>query len=424
MKEDYLHFLWKFTQFKHQNLKSTDGEPIVLYKTGFLNTDSGPDFKEARMRIGALEWAGNVEIHLRSSDWNRHGHEKDQAYNSVILHVVWQHDLEVYNEQGKLVPTLQLSDFADKKHLNRYRQLLASMGKIACENYFSSVSEIKKLTMLDRALMQRLQRKAEEVSVRLNKNLGDWEETAYQTVAMHFGFKLNNAAFLRLAEAVPFKLVKKYSLQVESLEALLFGMAGFLRQSSDSYAWQLKREYDFLEKKHELKAKGMSVSEWQFLRTRPGNFPTLRLAELIGFLHNRPSLFDLLIETKDFKTLNRLIRQPTSAYWQQHYAFGKASATALQGIGRNSAESLIINALVPIWVAYGKYIDSPQFVDRAIAVLESIPAEKNKITRFWASQDLRIENMSDSQGSIELFNEFCRPKKCLDCSIGHAILKT
>ena len=422
MKEDFLHFLWQYQKFESQNFKTTDNEAVSVIKTGFHNTDSGPDFKEARLRIGDVEWAGNVEIHIKSSAWNLHKHQNDEAYENVILHVVWEHDIEIFNKENIALPTLILKGLASEKLITQYKKLMQSQDRIPCERTFQSVSDIKKIAMLERALTQRLERKGEEVLAMLGKHNGDWEEATFQILLRNFGFKLNNDAFLRLAENLPFKILKKYVGSTLQLEALLFGMAGLLAKDLDEYGEKLKTEFDFLSKKHGLEEHVMNASEWKFMRTRPANFPTIRLSQIAALMGQAKSLFSVLLEEGDFKKLSDFFSAAPSEYWQKHYHFGKKSANTFNGIGKSSIHNLIINTAVPVLVAYAKYIDNHSFMEKSMSFLEQIPAEKNRITQFWNTLDIETKTMYDSQGSIELYNEFCMKKKCLTCGVGIGVL--
>jgi hypothetical protein len=422
MKEDFLHYLWQYQKFQSTNLKTTDNKAVSVIKTGFHNTDSGPDFKEARLRIGEVEWAGNIEIHVNSSDWNLHKHQDDNAYENVVLHVVWEHDTEIFNKENIALPTLILKGLASVKLLSQYKILMESQDRIPCERTFQSVSDIKKIAMLERALTQRMERKGEEVLAMLGKLNGDWEEATFQILLRNFGFKLNIDAFLRLAENLPFKILKKYVGSTLQLEALLFGMAGFLEKELDEYGELLKTEFDFLSKKHELKANVLNASEWKFMRTRPANFPTIRLSQIAALMGQAKSLFSVLTEEQDFKQLTAFFEAKPSLYWQKQYHFGKKSANTFKGIGKSSIHNLIINTAVPVLVAYAKYIDNHIFMEKAMSFLEQIPAEKNRITQFWNTLDIETKTMYDSQGSIELYNEFCMKKKCLSCGVGIGVL--
>ncbi|MGR3812290.1 DUF2851 family protein [Jiulongibacter sp. NS-SX5] len=421
MREEFLHYVWQFQKFDKKRLQTHSEETLHILKNGFLNSDSGPDFLDARLKIGQIEWEGQVEIHIKSSDWYRHQHHSDAAYQNVILHVVWEHDQDVKTTDGKVIPTLVLDDKVPKELIENYQKLHKSIGKIPCEPQFTQVSEIKKMMMLERTLMRRLQRKAEIVLDRLEENKGDWQETAYQTLMVNFGFKLNADAFGQLAKILPFKLLRKYRKLSVQLEALLFGMAGFLEDSDNEYQQKLFNEFKFLSVKHGLSEQKMERVQWKFMRTRLGNFPSVRLSQLASLFSNKDALFDTFLNTSPIDLL-KFFQMPPSEYWRSHYDFGKESKVKLKGIGKSSVENILVNTVVPILVAYGLYIDDQSYTERSIEILDSIKAERNRITKSWEDLGMNITKMSDSQGVIELNNEFCLKRRCLQCEVGVSLL--
>lgn len=423
MQEAFLHYLWQFQQFTKTDLKTTKGEKIVVLKTGILNTDAGPDFQNARLLINDIEWAGNVEIHLKSSDWNLHQHTTDEAYKNVILHVVWEHNQEIKRADGSLIPTLVLKEITPSSVLEKYRNLLETERNIPCAEQFKDVSEISKIAAFDKALTKRLIEKSKIVEVLLENNNQDWEETAYQLLAKNFGFKLNAEPFLRLAQNVPLKILQKHRNNLLQVEAMLYGTAGFQFEITDDYTSKLKQEYDFLAAKYGLKSKELNQHEWKFLRTRPANFPTIRIAQLAKLITSEYSLFSLFIETKKFKLLLESLKIQQSEYWQKHYHFNKEASQSLKGLGKDSAENIIINTVIPLLVIFSQKTDNQLLMERVIGFLENLPAEENKITAIWEGLGMKISNAFDSQAGIELYNTFCTQKKCLQCNIGVEILR-
>lgn len=369
MNEDFLHYLWLYQQFDKSALKTTEGSEISILKSGFYNTDSGPDFKNALLRIGELEWAGQVEIHLRSSDWYKHKHELDQAYQNVILHVVWEHDKPVIGADQKPIPTLELKDIALKNSWTKYQQLMQSQSQIPCERHFEEVAELKKIGMLGRALMQRLERKSAVVFQKLHQNHGDWEETTYQLLLQNFGFKLNTEAFERLANVVPLKVIRHYQSDSFRIECLLLGAAGLISKYGNQ---QMQDEYHFLAKKHGLLNNEMNAAEWKFMRTRPANFPTIRISQISALLAHKKSLFQSFITSETAEDLAFIFDQKEKS------------------IGKASVNNLIVNTLVPLLIAYAQYTDDQNFTEKALRLLETIPAEKNRITDYWKSMGLTI----------------------------------
>lgn len=422
MTEAFLHYIWKHQYFDKTNLQTTDGEYLIIMSQGFHNTDAGPDFKESKISIDGIEWSGHVEIHINASDWNKHKHQLDAAYNNTILHVVLSDDEQVFRSDGTKIPTLALKDKIYLTLIQQYDQLLNKEQPIPCDSQLSNISDLTKISMIDKALAQRLERKSGRVLEFLIKNNNDWEETTYQLLAENFGFKINSGPFLSLAQTLPYKILKKHADQALQVESLLFGQAGFLEQRlDDDYHQKLTAEYKFLKSKYDLKT-SVNLHQWKFLRLRPANFPTVRIAQFAALMCNRGSLFSLFIGERP-KTIIEKLRIDVSAYWMRHYQFGASTEQTLKGIGKNSAILVCINTIAPLLAAYGRYVDDQKFMDRALELLQYLPAEKNKITKLMQSSNFKLENAFDTQGAIELYNNFCTEKMCLTCNIGAQLLK-
>lgn len=424
MKEEFLHYIWKFQKFNKKGLKSGSNETIEILNQGMHNLDAGPDFMNAKIKIGEIEWVGNVEIHIKASDWFRHGHEKNDAYDNVVLHAVFENDKVVTRKNGSEIPCLALIDLIEPGLLNNYEELVLNNSTIPCSANFDNVSELTQFSMLESALISRLYRKARIIEALLDKNNFDWEETIFQVICQAFGFKLNNEPFLRLARLVTFKKVAKTRTQLLSLEALLFGAAGWLENSdtSDEYINQLVREYHFIKHKYQLPEEIITKAEWRLLRLRPANFPTIRLAQLACFLHQNESLFSKIIYSKDIKELLGLFNLSQSDYWKEHYLIGKQASREIPSMGVGSKEIMIINTIIPLLFAYGLQKDNEEYKQKALQFLSQLKAEKNNITQKWIGLQWKPKNAFDSQGQIELFNNFCKLKKCLECKIGNEIL--
>ncbi|MFD1144312.1 DUF2851 family protein [Larkinella insperata] len=425
MAEDFLYFIWQFQYFRNTDLRTEEGETLRVIHPGYRNPDSGPDFTQARLLVGNVEWVGTVEAHIRAGDWLLHRHHQDRAYDNVILHIVWEQEAVVLKRSdGSTIPTLCLSQRVDRSLLYRYQILLAESGTIPCAGRIAEVEPLRRTAMFDKVLLQRLERKAAGVTS-LFRNAGqDWEETTYQLMASAFGFQVNAEPFEQLSRQVPLKILHKHRDNLLQLEALLFGTAGLLPGTQpDDYQAALQREYNFLSVKYQLAARQLPAHSWKWARLRPANFPTLRLAQFAKLLTYKNSLFSLLIETDESAALLRHLQVNPSAYWQTHYRFGKPSDTVLATLGQTSAENLLINAVLPLLVAYSQHKDQPEYRERAVALLEQLPAENNRITRIW--QDLRvpIQTAFDSQASIELYKNYCQAKSCLSCQIGVNLLK-
>jgi len=423
MNESFLHYLWQFQYFDKNDLLSSDGEPISILKVGFLNSNSGPDFSDAKIKINGIEWAGTVEIHIKSSDWQVHHHETDAAYDNVVLHVVWENDQQIFRVDKTLIPTLELKDRVDASLLKEYRKLINNPSAIACEKSFTGVDDLVKLSMLDKALMQRLENKASQVNEILKLNQGDWEETCYQLLAKNFGFKVNADPFYQLAKSLPYKIIQKQNglLQVE---ALLFGQAGMLEtKTKDEYITSIFQEYKLLAQKYSLHESRLNPSQWKFLRLRPANFPTVRIAQFASLLYSSKNIFSQFVSANSFSSIQKLLAVDQSAYWSTHYRFGKKAKGAVPDIGESSIQNIIINTVAPLLVAYGKYKDEQVYIDKAVELLQQLTAEQNKITRTWNDLGMKVKTSFDSQSLIELYNNFCQRRQCLNCSIGISILK-
>jgi hypothetical protein len=424
VNESFLHYLWQFQYFDKSGLVTTAGERLTIFKPGILNSDSGPDFSQAKIKIDAIEWIGNVEIHIQSSGWYEHKHDQDAAYENVVLHVVWEENKPVYRTDGTRIPTVQLKGRVEEHLLKSYHKLINNPSAIPCEKSFTGVDDLIKHAMVDKALMNRLETKALQIKTLLDKNKGDWEETTYQLLAGNMGFKVNKDSFIQLANALPYKLIQKHRSNAVEVEALLFGQAGFLvAKSKDEHLTQLFDKYQFLAQKYGLLNKQMNVAQWKFLRLRPANFPTLRMAQFASLLSAHTSIFSTLIDASNYQQLVKFFEIHQSTYWQTHYRFGKKSKDEVPGFGESSRENMIINTVVPLFVAYGQSRDEYSFIDKAIAILQSIPSEKNKITRVWEQMGYTSATASDSQGLIELYNNYCQRRACLNCTIGVSLLK-
>lgn len=423
MNESFLHYLWQFQYFDKRSLVTAAGEEVNIVHTGNHNTDSGPDFSSARIKIGTMEWNGSVEIHIRSSEWLTHHHQNDRAYENVILHVVWSHDKAIVRNDGTEIPTLELKDRVDPELLQRYTKLVSSGFSIPCKSSFHTVPEIVRMDALEKALVQRLETKSQSVRQLLHETHDDWEETAYQVLARNFGFKINSDPFLRLAQSTPYKIIRKHTNQLHQLEALLFGQAGMLvAKSKDEYITQLYTEYEFLKHKYDLQ-QSVTLSEWKFLRLRPANFPTLRIAQFAKLLTSTSGIFSKLVAATDFQELANLFSLQPSEYWTTHYRFGKQASAAVSPLGESSFHNLIINSVVPLLAAYGKVRDEDQYVERAMEMLQHIPPEQNRITKIWSELGQSPKSSFDSQALIELYNNFCGKRHCLNCAIGSSLLK-
>ncbi len=424
MTEDYLHYCWKFSKFSSLNLKTTEGQEISIVNKGFHNHDAGPDFSEAKIKIDDTLWAGSVEIHIKTSDWSLHKHQNDKRYNNVILHVVYEHDKDIVNQNNETIPVLELKGKIDEAAYFYYEQFLNNGNQLPCEQQFNEVPNFIKINMLDSVLVERLERKSKEIEESLKQNKGNWEETFHQFLFRFMGMKTNAEPMIDLAKKVPLQMLNKESNNLLSAEALLFGQAGMLNESNpdNEYHSQLRNEYLYLKQKHDISS--MSGVEWKFSRMRPPNFPTLRIAQLAAIYVGTHQLFFMVRDKMKASDIALILDIEPSEFWKSHYSF-KASKHALNSgkMGLSSLNILLINWVVPFAFAYGKSIGDDSYEKYAFELLESIKPEQNKITKKLNEVGLENTNAKDSQSLIQLHNNFCSLKKCLHCKIGNFLLK-
>lgn len=423
MTEAFLHYIWQYQYFDKKDLVTTDGESIAILKTGFYNTHAGPDFSQAKIKIGTLEWIGHVEIHIHASEWQQHKHHHDKAYDNVVLHVVWKNDKEITRSDGSKVPTLELKNRIEDALLLNYKHLVNQPTAIPCAHAIHTVDNLIRISTLDKVLTQRLEHKAQIILKELQENNNDWEETFYQLLGRNFGFKVNSEAFHALTKAVPLRSLQKHNDQLLQLEAMLLGTADLLRHAKDDYAQTLQREYHLLQSKFNLAKKQLNESQWRFLRLRPANFPTLRIAQFAALLASRKNLFSSILATESIVTLKQLFEVTQSDYWQLHYRFDKKSKKPVPGLGDATIENIIINSIVPTLAAYSIYKDESIWMERALDLLTKVSAEKNNIIDEWKALGWSVTSAFDSQALIELKNNFCTKRLCLQCTIGHTLIR-
>lgn len=419
MKESILHYIWQQKLFKAHGLRTTDGEELEIIDVGRLNVDAGPDFFNAKVKIGDTVWAGNIEIHLRSSDWKKHQHQHDKNYNTVILHVVKTADEIVIRADGDKIPQLELS-YSESIEVN-YHTLLNEQKWIPCADKIQSVPDIFIQSWKSSLMIERLEHKIATIDKLLAENNQHWEDTFYISLARSYGFNTNGQAFESLAKSLPLSALAKHKDNLFQLEAMLFGQAGLLpEQSDDPYVLRLKQEYDFLKSKFQLEA--MDGSLWKLLRLRPGSFPHLRIAQFASLIHKSSKLFSQIISSPRKESLVDLFKTETSEYWKTHYLFEKESPMKVKNIGTQSIYGILINTVVPLLFCYAKSKGSQDMKDKALRLLDEIPAEQNTITAGWRSLGLEVLSAYDSQALIQLKKCYCDEKKCLRCRIGHKVL--
>lgn len=416
MNESFLQFVWKQGLFDSRNLRTGDGRRVKILSRGIINQDAGPDFFNARIQIGKTIWAGNVEIHQRGSEWTRHQHNLDAAYDNVILHVVAQDDRPVLNSKGQSVPGMALH--YDSYLERNYSELMKANGWIACQNQFHQVGLLSLQIWFHGLMVERLQQKTAEIIQRLEQNNNDWNETFYQFLARNFGFKTNALPFELLARSLPLHIAEKHKDSLFQLEALFFGTAGLLNEElvGDDYFLSLKKEFSFLYNKYGLKP--VAAHLWKFLRLRPVNFPTVRIAQFVRLFHQSASLFSKLIEMRDLSDIKSLYTVQPSDYWISHYRFNKHSPESPKHLGMDAFNNIVINTFVPFLFVYGEYYMKQELKDLAIDFLEKVPAEKNSIVVHWEELGIPVRSAFDSQALIQLKNNYCNLRKCLDCQVG------
>lgn len=425
MQETFLHYIWQHQYFDKQDLLTTDGEAIQIVHPGFRNTHAGPDFFNARIRIGSIEWVGSVEIHVNASAWLQHKHDLDAAYDNVVLHVVWKNDKPVHRNDSSQLTSIELKNRVDENLLLRCNKLVNSPDVIPCAGMLATVPDIIRFSMLDRTVVQRLDEKSQRVLDLYERNQHDWEETCYQLLCRNFGFKINSEPFLQLAQALPYKTLLKHADNLLQLEALLFGQAGLLEESSmDAYYALLAREYSFLSHKYQLEKKRMNKAQWRFLRLRPANFPTIRLAQLAMLIHQRKNIFSAILSIANAETLKQFFRVTQSQYWCEHYQFFKKLEGSIAGLGDASIENILINTVAPLLTACSRQKDDPALIDRAVDILQQCDAEDNAVIRQWNALGMRTATAFDSQGLLGLHQDYCLRKKCLECNIGASFVKS
>lgn len=425
MKEKFLHFVWNFQLFQTQNLYSTDGSEIFIEQKGQWNThDSGPDFIHSKIKTDNVLWTGNVEIHVRSSDWDLHRHSCDEAYSNVILHVVFEHDKEIEFLKNRNIPTLELKNFIPKEVLFNYRQLLESQRNfIPCEESLSQVSVTTVGFWLERIFVQRLERKVLEIEIEFAKNGKNWEQLLFKKLAYTFGLKINAGAFQYWSNSFEFKIIRKIQDRPDTVQALFLGQAGFLDiESDDDYVKLLQKEFQFLKSKYNLQPVNSSV--FKFFRLRPPSFPTIRLAQMACVYNQYPNLFMFLMGSKSADKIYPVFSDlELPSFWQNHYTLDKKSPrNSEKKITSELIERIIINVIVPVKFAYAKSIGK-EISDELIDLLLSLPSEKNSIIDEFGKMGLRAKNAFESQAFLELKKHYCDEKNCLNCGIGLQILK-
>ena len=418
--EQLLHYVWKHKIFPLKELKTTTGQQVEVIDTGLANTDAGPGFFNAKLKLDGVLWIGNIEIHERSSDWFKHGHHADAGYNSVILHIASEIDMEISRSNGERIPQIQL--ICPEAVRTNYKELLETASYPPCYRIIPSLSPFTAHSWMSALQMERFEQKATLLNERLKRCQGNWEDAFFITLARNFGFGLNGDAFETWAHQLPFRAVDKHRNDLFQIEAIFFGQAGILEDSDgDGYYLRLKKEYTYLQ--HKFGLIPMDASLWRFLRLRPANFPHIRIAQLACLYHRAYGLLSRIMETETLQGVRDILKGGTSEYWLTHYTFGGSSPSRPKTLSNTSLDLLIINTVVTFLYAYGLHKGNPVLCARAGSFLEELKAENNYITRMWEQCGMKASNAADSQALIQLKKEYCDKKKCLYCRIGYEYLK-
>ncbi len=419
MTEDFLTHIWKYGLFDRNSMVSDTGEKIEVISLGEPNHNAGPDFVNAKIRIGNTLWAGNVEIHVNASDWKKHKHNEDYNYDNVILHVVLNADEPVMRSNASRIPSVVLQ--FDPELFKNYTTLMNSKAWIPCQSYISEIDRFILHAWMSSILVERLQEKTGRIDQLLELYNNSWEEVFYIQLARNFGFSVNAEPFEQLARSLPLHCLARHKNNLLQTEALLFGQAGFLdKEIDDIYYTKLKAEYRHLSNKFNLKA--IDNNQWKFLRLRPVNFPTIRIAQFASLIHVSSGLFRKIIETENLISLQNIFSVKTSDYWDTHYQFGNTSDRKIKSLGKEAINIILINTVIPLIFLYGSKTGNEKLKARAVEFLSQLPAEKNAVIKRWGLTGIYAESAFDSQALLQLYSGYCMKKHCLHCMIGNKII--
>ncbi len=421
LSERLLQFIWQFQYFSKHKLLTTSGECLQILQAGTFNTNQGPDFLQAKIKIENTIWAGNIEIHINASDWLLHQHQDDENYNNIILHVVWIDDKKIINPSGNVLPAFVIEPHVSTLMLTHYQQLMQAKGFVPCQNYLPVLSSLSWQNWQERLLIERLQKRAQLVFQKMNETSNHWEEVFWQLLARNFGMPVNTDAFENIAQTIPVAVLAKQKNQIQQLEALLLGQAKLLNeQSDDDYVLLLQREYLFVKNKYKLKETSIQPL---FLRMRPANFPTVRLAQLAMLVHQSEHLFSKILEAKSSVDVIKLVNVTANDFWHYHYQLHTTSDYKPKVLGEQMAENILINTLAPIVFAYGLFHNNQVYKDKAVEWLSGVKKEQNSVVKSWQLFGVNADNAMQTQGLLELKKHYCDKRKCLDCAVGNKILK-
>ncbi len=422
MKEEFLHYVWQYKKFAFSNLTTVTGESVILRNVGYYLQQAGPDFFNAQLIIGGQRWAGNVEMHLKSSDWYLHQHELDPKYDTVILHVVWEHDVDVYRKDNTVLPVLELRHYVSEETLSNYYALTVPKTWIYCEQQLANLDVFVWNTWSERIFFERLEQKAILIKKLLRDTSNDWEAVLFCLLAKNFGLNTNGDSFLHVAQSIPFSVVRKESHDLLSLEALLLGSAGLIPLAGeDVYTRVLQDRYVYLCQKYQLVP--LPYVSVAFFQHRPDNFPTIRLVQLAGLYFQRRQLFEDVLQVRTRNEALVLFRLSVSEYWQTHYQFDVASVSKRKALSASFVDLVIINTLVPLRFSYAQSMGNP-LDEQLVELMQSIPAEKNIIIEKFATFGIRAQHAFESQSLLQMKQAYCAFGKCLQCGLGLQFLKS
>ncbi|WP_395074397.1 DUF2851 family protein [Flavobacterium sp.] len=421
MKEDFLHYIWQFKKFDFTHLKTTSGENITIIKVGDYTQLAGPDFFNAQIEIDNQKWAGNIEIHIKSSDWYVHNHERDNNYNSVILHVVWEHDTTIFRKDNSEIPVLELKNYVSKELIHQYQKLKSTKSWIYCENEIKTIPQFVLNNWQERLFFERLERKSNSIQNLLFGNQNDWEATLFCFLAKNFGLNTNGEIFFKIANSISFSILRKETFDVENLEAMFFGQASLLEnEKEDAYFKNLKSRWEYLQNKYMLE--NVILEPIQFFKHRPDNFPTIRLSQLANLYQTHQNLFSKVIAAKTIQEIYQIFNVSVSEYWKTHYTFDKVSPKKSKSLSKGFIDLLIINTIIPFRFAYEKS-QGKETSEENIYFLEQIAPEKNAIIDKFKSIGIVSKNAFETQSLLQLKNEYCNKSACLQCAIGLELLR-
>nr|WP_315185859.1 DUF2851 family protein [uncultured Flavobacterium sp.] len=421
MKEDFLHYLWKFKKFDLLNLRTFTGEEITIIHVGQYLELAGPDFFNAQITIGNQKWAGNVEIHIKSSDWYVHHHERDAAYENVILHVVWENDTTIFRSDNSEIPVLELKKYVDAVTITNYQALIAPKSWIFCEKELSKIDSFVFKNWQERLFLERLERKSQPIYDLLEETNQDWEAVLFWLLAKNFGLNTNGEIFLKIAKSIPFSIIRKENFELQNLEALIFGTAGLLAsEKEDAYFKDLQFRYFYLLHKYQIEK--TIIEPVHFFKHRPDNFPTIRLSQLAGLYHSQHNLFSKIIGFNSVANIYQLLAVSASLYWQNHYQFDRESPKKKKGLSKSFVDLIIINTIIPLQFAYAKS-QGKDVLEELMQLLHEVAPEKNAIIDKFNSFGIKSTNAFETQSLLQLKNVYCNKSNCLKCGIGLELLK-